>query len=370
MIYADNAAQCPPSREAIDAAVYAMNNSGNPSGLHSRSSVAARLLFEARRKVAAALGAQQSEIIFTASGTEADNLAIFNGAANGSRHKIIVFAAEHKAVLNSAKSFTRIFGGAVEYIPCLPSGTADLDALAKMADGDTALVSLMHANNETGVIQPVAEAARIAHSVGALFHTDAVQTAGHIPVSVRELGADMLSISAHKFGGIAGAGALWCRANLKLLPLISGGGQERGLRSGTEALSAVSAMGTALEQACSAMAQNAARVSAMRDNLQERLSDIAGVRFPGGDSVRLPGTLCAVFPGHNGEQTALMLDRAGICVSAGAACTTGDAGASHVLTAMGISPAEAECAVRFSLGAENTADEIEIIAEKVHEIIR
>lgn len=370
MIYADCAAQRPPYKEAADAAVYAMQSFGNPSGLHSVSSSAARLLFDARRRTAAALGAQPSEIIFTASGTEADNLAVFNAAERlPERKRLLIFAAEHKAVLNSALNAEKYLGCRVEYIPCLPDGTADMCALEKMLGPDAALVSLMHANNETGVIQPVREAARLAHSCGALFHTDAVQTAGHIPVNVKELGCDLLSVSAHKLGGIPGAGALCCRANIKLLPLIAGGGQERGVRAGTEALPAICAMGAAIEKSCAEMERDAEYVSGLRDLLQMLLSENEGVIFPGADAERVPGTLCACFPNQDGERLALMLDRAGICASSGAACTTGEPGASHVLEAMGLPQNVSRGALRFSLCERNTAEEMHIIAERVKELI-
>ena len=370
MIYADNAAQHPPFAEAVEAAAAAAVAYGNPSGVHGRSSAAARLLFGARVRVAAALGAQPAQVIFTASGTEADNLAVFSAAVRGKRRKLIIFAAEHKAVLNAALSAERYLGSRVEYLPSLPDGTADLAALGRMLDGDTALVALMHANNETGVLQPVSQAAQMAHAAGALLHTDAVQTAGHVPLDVCSLGCDTLSISAHKFGGIPGAGALWCRSNLPVAPLITGGRQERGVRAGTEALPAICAMGTALELAAARLDGSVKYVTELRDGLMRGLADIGGVVFPGAESARVPGILCACFPGHDGERTALLLDRAGICVSSGAACTTGDPGASHVLAAMGVPAELARCAVRFSLGEGNTAAETETIAETVRKIMK
>ena len=372
MIYADCAAQRPPLKEAAEAAVYAIGCYGNPSGVHDRAAGAAKLIFEARRTIAYTLGAQASEIIFTASGTESNNTAIFSAAqwgAENNRRKLIIFTAEHSSVLASAQQTARLFGCRVELIPCKADGRADTDALRSMADSETALVSVMHANNETGIIQPLEEISGIAKSVGALFHTDAVQTVGHIPVNVKTLGCDMLSLSAHKFGGIVGAGALYCRAGVKIKPLICGGGQERGLRSGTQAVPAIYAMGAALKSEAENMSENMLRTAALRDSLQNQLSGIEGIMLVGAESERVPGTLCICLPNNDGEKLALLLNREGICVSSGAACTTGSDAASHVLTAMGIDAQTAKGALRFSLCHENTQAEIDTIAAALKGII-
>lgn len=372
MIYADCAAQRPPLKAAAEAAVYAIGCWGNPSGVHDRAAGAAKLIFEARKTVAEVLGAQASEIIFTASGTESNNMAVFSAAqwgAENNRRKLIIFTAEHSSVLAAAQQSARLFGCRVEFIPCRADGRVDTDALRSMADGETALVSVMHANNETGIIQPLAEIADIAKGVGALFHTDAVQTAGHIPVDVKALGCDMLSLSAHKFGGIVGAGALYCRSGVKLNPLICGGGQERGRRSGTQAVPAIYAMGAALKAEAESMRENMITTAALRDSLQAQLSDIEGIVVVGAESERVPGTLCVCLPNNDGERLALLLNREGICVSSGAACTTGSDAASHVLTAMGIDAQTAKGALRFSLCHENTQAEIDTIAAKLKEII-
>lgn len=371
MIYADCAAQRPPVKEAAEAAVHAMGCYGNPSGVHDRAAEAAKLIFESRKILADTLGAQASEIIFTASGTEANNMAIFSAAAWGAgnnRRKLLIFCAEHSSVLASAQMAARLFGCKVEFIPCKANGRADIDALRTMADGETALVSVMHANNETGIVQPIREIADTAKSAGALFHTDAVQTVGHIPVDVNELGCDMLSLSAHKFGGIVGAGALWCRTGVKITPLISGGGQERGRRSGTQAVPAIYAMGAALKSETENMSENILRTAALRDSLQAQLSEIEGIVIVGAESKRVPGTLCVCLPNNDGERLALLLNREGICVSSGAACTTGSDAASHVLTAMGIDPRTAKGALRFSLCHENTQEEIDAIASALKAI--
>lgn len=372
MIYADCAAQRPPLKAAAEAAIYAIGCWGNPSGVHERAAGAARLIFEARKTVAGVLGAQTSEIIFTASGTEANNTAVFSAAqwgAENNRRKLLIFAAEHSSMLAAAQQAARLFGCSVEFIPCRTDGRADTDALRSMADGETALISVMHANNETGIIQPVREAAGIAKSVGALFHTDAVQTVGHMPVDVNALGCDMLSLSAHKFGGIVGAGALYCRAGVKLKPLICGGGQERGLRSGTQAVPAIYAMGAALKAEAENMIENTTKTAALRNSLQAQLCSIEGMVTVGAEVERTAGTLCVCLPDNDGEKLALLLNREGICVSSGAACTTGSDAASHVLTAMGINPRLAKGALRFSICHENTQEEIDTIAAKLKEII-
>lgn len=371
MIYADCAAQRPPREEAVQAVMEAIRSFGNPSGVHDVSSRASAMLFDARKKVAEALNAEKTEIIFTASGTEADNTAVFSAARNGAekgRNKLIVSSVEHSAVLNAAREAQKLFGCTVELIPCSKDGTADMEALAKMADDRTAMVSLMTANNETGVIQPAREASAIAKSCGALFHTDAVQAAGSIPVNVRDIGCDMLSLSSHKFGGIAGAGALFCRENLDLFPLLYGGGQERGRRAGTQAVPAIYAMGKALEAACSAMDEESAYTAKLRDGLEELL-DIPGAVKAGSAAKRLPGTACVCFPGRDGEELALRLNRLGVCVSSGAACSAGSSEASHVLDAMGISSETSKGALRFSLCSVNTEEEIYEIAEKVKKVL-
>lgn len=372
MIYADCAAQRPPLKAAVEAAAYAIGCWGNPSGVHEQAAGAAKLIFEARKTVAEILGAQASEIIFTASGTESNNMAVFSAAqwgAENNRRKLLIFTAEHSSVLAAAQQAERLFGCRAELIPCGADGRVDIDALRGMADGETALISLMHANNETGIIQPVREAADIAKKVGALFHTDAVQTAGHIPVDVKALGCDMLSLSAHKFGGIVGAGALYCRAGVKITPLICGGGQERGRRSGTQAVPAIYAMGAALREEAENMAENTARTAALRDSLQAQLGGIEGIVTVGAESERVPGTLCVCLPDNDGEKLALLLNREGICVSSGAACTTGSDAASHVLTAMGIDSRTAKGALRFSLCHENMQEEIDAIAAALKGII-
>ncbi|MBE6753328.1 MAG: cysteine desulfurase [Ruminococcaceae bacterium] len=370
-IYADCAAQHPPRQVAIEEAMCAIRNFGNPSGVHSAASDAAAMLFEARRKTAAALGAKPSEVVFTSSGTEADNLAIYNGSMQGmrqGRNRLLVFVGEHKAVINAAKMTERI-GMTVDYVPSTPDGVADIMKLEHMLDDKVAMVSLMYANNETGVIQPVKQAAQLAHKCGALFHTDAVQAVGHIPVSVKDIECDMLSLSAHKFGGIVGAGALYVRDNLPIVPQMAGGMQERGRRAGTEALPAIYAMGAAIEAAYADMEREAAHTEKLCSVLKERLKHIDNICFPGENAERLPGVLCLLLPGKDGERIALLLDREGICASSGAACTTGDAAASHVLTAMGYDERAAKGALRFSFCAENSFADAERIAEVLLRII-
>jgi len=370
VIYADCAAQYPPLEAAVDAAENAMKLFGNPSSVHSFARENAKLIFEARKVVASAVGAKPSEIVFTASGSEADTTAVFSAAREGLKHKrnkLLIFSCEHSAVVNSAKAAQEIFGCELVFVPCLENGSVDLSALSQLADEKTALVSVMHANNETGIIQPIAQAAKIAHSYGALFHTDAVQTVGHIPVNASDIGCDMLSISAHKFGGIAGAGALCCRKNIKLYPLILGGGQENGRRAGTQNTAAICAMGAALDKMCADMDENMLYVSRLRDMLEGLCGEIEGVRVVGGD--RVPGILCVYVSGQDGERLSLLFDREGICVSSGAACSTGTDETGRVLTAMGFDRDAAKGALRFSLCERNTEQEIRQTADIFRKIL-
>ncbi|MBE6760175.1 MAG: cysteine desulfurase [Ruminococcaceae bacterium] len=372
IIYADCAAQSRPLPCATEAAAEAMNLFGNPSGVHRCAKAAARMLFDARRKVAAAIGAQAAEIVFVSSATEAANTAVLSAAREGrkrGRTRLLIFACEHHSVLNAAHNTADLLGAAVELIPCRSDGTVDLAAFEKMCGDDVCLCALMSVNNETGVIQPVKEFARIAHSRGALVLCDAAQSVGHLPVDVGDMGCDMLSLSAHKFGGIPGAGALFCRNGLTVAPLIAGGGQESRRRSGTEALPAICAMGAAIEASVASMADEGRRVAELRDRLEAKLSAHQSISVIGNQADRAPSILCVCARNTDGEALALYLDREGICVSSGAACTTGSDSASHVLLAMGIDKTLARGSIRFSLDTAVTEEDVDAVAEAVVRIV-
>lgn len=309
------------------------------------------MIESARREISNLVGARPAEIIFTCGGTEANNLALRGTAASG----VLISAIEHESVLRFAASPDAI-------IPVLPSGVIDLAALEDMLKRRSApvLVSVMLANNETGIVQPVAEAARIAHAHGALLHCDAVQAVGKIPVDCGALGADLLSLSAHKFGGPQGAGALIVRNGLDLAPQMMGGGQEGGRRAGTENVAAITGFALAAGIAAEALSGLASRSAILRDRLEAAVQAIApdAIIF-GQDQIRLPNTSCFALPGVAASTQVMSLDLAGVAVSAGAACSSGKVTRSAVLSAMRVDEALAGCAIRVSLGWASTADDIE-----------
>jgi len=327
----------------------ALAEHGNPSSVHSVGRAARRMLEEARRKVAALVSAKPADVVFTSGGTEANNLAL-RGCG---RPRVLVSAVEHPSVLEAA--------GNVEIVPVDKNGIVDLSALADMlADGDTpAIVSVMLANNETGVILPVAETSRIARIHGALAHCDAVQAAGRLPVDMHALGVDMLTLSAHKLGGPKGAGALVVSEGVHLEPIIRGGGQELGRRSGTENLPGIAGFGMAAELA----ARDLGAVSAvpdLRDRLEERIRRaVPSARIIGDGIERLGNTSCIALPGISAETQVMALDLAGFAVSAGSACSSGKVAASHVLRAMGLPDDIAGCAIRISLGPGNDESDVD-----------
>ncbi len=378
LIYADNAAHTLPYDCAIAAMTAAcLPDVGNPSGVHRMSRNAARILFSARGEVADCFGCKRSEVYFTSSGTEADNWAVVSAARLGLRNgknRLLISSIEHHAVVNAALSL-RTEDVIVEFIPCLPSGVIDTERLGAMLGNDVALVSVMLANNETGIVQPIEQVVKLCCSVGCPVHCDAVAAAGHISVRFVELGVDMLTLSAHKLHGAVGAGALLVREGLLLPPLLLGGSQESNMRAGTEALPAIAAMGAASKRCIEQLNERSAAALDIRSRLEQRLSAISGVVVIGADSDenenirRLPGTVCALFPNDSGERIALMLDREGICTSSGAACTTGSDESSHVLRAMGISETAARGAVRFSFDDNNTPDDAGIIADAVDKVL-
>lgn len=352
MIYADYAATAPMSPRALNALTEtARSLYGNPSSLHSTGQAAQEAMETARRQCADLIHADPGRIIFTSGGTESDNLAL---RGTNPRH-VIVSAAEHPAVLRTAEELAKL-GARLTVLPVDESGTVRLDALeTALADHEHALVSVMFANNETGVRQPVKEIGAIAHACGALFHCDAVQGAGHVPVHVNELGCDLLSVSAHKLGGPKGVGFLYVREGVTLNPILTGGGQEKGLRSGTESVPLIVSFGEACAEAAETMAEESRRIGTLRDRIETELLTMDDVRRNGtGD--RLPGIANLSFGGVGGEALTLMCDMRGLAVSSGSACHAGDERPSHVLTAMGVPERYRTSALRISVG-RYTADE-------------
>jgi cysteine desulfurase len=362
-IYLDHNATTPPSPAVVDAMSEALREViGNASSVHAFGQQAKARLDEARSAVAALLGAEPTEIVFTGSGTESDNFAIRGVAealeASGRRH-LVASAIEHEAVLTTLKALGRR-GWRTTLVPVDASGIVTPGALEAALADDTALVSVMHANNELGTIQPVADLARLAHARGALFHTDAVQSAGKIPVDVRALGIDLLSISAHKFHGPKGVGALWIRRGVRLLPPVTGGKQERGRRAGTENVAGIVGLGVAAREAAAKLAAEGVRLSGLRDRLEAGiLEGVAGSARNGAAAPRVPNTTNISFDRTEAESLLIALDLEGIAVSTGSACSSGTLEPSHVLRAMGLSAHRTQNSIRFSLGAGTTEAEVD-----------
>jgi cysteine desulfurase len=348
-VYLDYNATAPLKPAAQAAMVEAMALTGNPSSVHRFGRSARRMLEDARAKVAALAGAASSQVVFTAGGTEANGLAVIGSG----RHRALVSAIEHDSVRAAAQRLVQ-----AQEIPVDGDGVVDLVALDRMLDdGSDAIVSIMLANNETGVIQPVAEAAALAHARGALVHCDAVQAAGKLPLDVVALDVDLLTISAHKIGGPAGIGALVARDGLDLTPLMVGGGQERRRRGGTENLIGIAGFGAAAVEAARDIADQS-RLAALRDRIEAGVRSLApATQVFGVNATRLANTTCLTMPGVSSEIQVMAFDLAGVAVSAGAACSSGKVAASHVLRVMGIDEAEAATAIRVSLGwSSQTAD--------------
>src|SRR6266850_901389 len=366
-VYFDYNASTPLATEVIEAVVHTTRDVfGNASSVHHFGQQAKAAMDEARSAVAALLNADPSEVVFTSGGTEADNLAI-RGAAEaieptGRRH-LIASGIEHEAVLNTLKALARR-GWRTTLLPADQSGIVSADRLREIITDDTALVSVMHANNEIGTIQPVAELAAIAHERGALMHTDAVQSTGKIPVDVRALGVDLLSLSAHKFNGPKGAGALWIKRGTRMQPILTGGRHERSRRAGTENVPALVGLGVAARLAASKMSAEAARVGALRDRLEERiLRDVGGTTVNGTRSSRVPNTTNISFDRVEAESLLIALDLEGVAVSTGSACSSGTLEPSHVLKAMGFPPHRTQNSLRFSLGVFSTDAEVDRVIE-------
>ena len=371
-IYADNAATTKMSRASIDAMLpYMETYYGNPSSLHSVGQRAAEALADARARIAARLGCQPREITFTSGGSEADNQALISaarlGEKKGKKH-IISTAFEHHAVLHTLEKLKKE-GFEVELLPVGSTGTVTAAQVAAAIRPDTCLVSVMYANNEIGSVMPIAEIGAVCRAAGVLFHTDAVQAAGHLPINVKEQNIDMLSLSGHKFHGPKGIGALYARQGILLTPVIEGGAQERGKRAGTENIPAIVGMAAAFDEACEHMAENAAYISALRDKLIEGLSPIPHSALNGDPVNRLPGNVHFCFEGIEGESLLLLLDARGICASSGSACTSGSLDPSHVLLAIGRPHEIAHGSLRLTLCETNTAEEVEYMLRAIPEVV-
>ena len=371
-IYVDNAATTAVSEVAIKAMLpYLGEVYGNPSSLHSVGQRAKEALEKAREEVAACIGASAREIYFTSCGSEADNQAIrsaaYNGAAKGKKH-IISTNFEHHAVLHTLKKLEGE-GFTVTYLPVDKNGLITAWQVEEAIRPDTALVTVMYANNEVGTILPIREIGAVCRKRGVVFHTDAVQAAGHIPVDVEADNVDMLSVSAHKFHGPKGVGFLYCRKNIPLRTFIEGGAQERGKRAGTENIAGICAMAAALREAVVHLYENMAAEERLRDMLIAELLKIPHSKLNGDAKKRLPGNINMCFEGIEGESLLLLLDAKGICASSGSACTSGSLDPSHVLLALGLPHEVAHGSLRISLCPENTEEEIKYIAAEVPKVV-
>ena len=371
-IYTDNAATTRMSDTAVAAMLPCLQcNYGNPSSLHSVGQRAAEALQGARETVARCLGCDPKEIIFTSGGSEADNQAIISaarfGALKGKKH-ILSTAFEHHAVLHTLKKLEKE-GFEVELLDVGELGTVTPEQVAKAIRPDTALVTIMYANNEIGSILPIPEIGAVCREKGVLFHTDAVQAAGHLHINVREQNIDTLSLSGHKFHGPKGSGVLYAKKGIPLVNVIEGGAQERGKRAGTENLPAIVGMAAALQEACDHIDENAAKVTALRDKLIAGLSKIPHSALNGDPVHRLPGNVNFCFEGIEGESLLLLLDAKGICASSGSACTSGSLDPSHVLLAIGRPHEVAHGSLRLSLCEWNTEEEVDVILQEVPRVV-
>ena len=372
-VYFDHNATTPVDPVVAEAVVRALTAEfGNASSVHHFGQQAKGVLDDARTAVAKLIGGEPSEVVFTSGGTEADNFAL-RGVAEaleptGRRH-LIASSIEHEAVLTTFKALARR-GWNTTLLPVGTSGVVSPDVLRDALTDKTALVSVMHANNEIGTIQPVAELARIAHERGALFHTDAVQSAGKIPTDVRALGVDLLSLSAHKFYGPKGAGALWIKRGTRISAILTGGKHERNRRAGTENVPAIAGFGVAAQRAMSKLTADGNRLGALRDRLEASvLSSVPGTAINGAKDQRVPNTTNISFEGIEAESLLIALDLEGIAVSTGSACSSGTLEPSHVLRAMGLPTHRTQNSIRISLGSGNTDAEVDYFLEKLPKVV-
>jgi cysteine desulfurase len=376
-VYFDYNATTPVEPEVLDAMLpYFSGEFGNAASIHTPGQRARGAVETAREQVAALIGARAQEIVFTSGGTESDNHAVFGVVVQAflpvptsknpdpSPH-IITTAIEHEAVLNACQALEKS-GVRVTFLAANREGQIDLDELRQAVRPETALITVMHANNELGTVQPLEEVGRIAKERDIYFHTDAVQSAGKVPIDVNKLGVDLLSLSAHKFYGPKGIGALYIRGGTRLRQLLYGGHHQRGFRPGTENVAGIVGLGKAAEIARESLAADARRVSTLRDKLEQGLlARVPHARVNGGASLRTPNTTNLVFPGIEGEALLIALDLKGLACSTGAACSSGAVEPSHVLTAIGLPPEEARASLRFSLGRHTTEQEIDFALQVV-----
>jgi len=371
--YFDHNATTPVAPDVVEAVTRALSETyGNASSVHAYGQRAKAALDDARGAVAALIGAEPAEVVFTGSGTESDNFAIRGSiealAARG-RRRVITTAIEHEAVLNTARHLEKR-GFQLTVLPVTADGVATVEGLRSAIGSDVAIVSVMHANNEIGTIQPVAALAAIAHEHGALIHTDAVQSVGKIPVDVRALGVDLLSLSAHKFNGPKGAGVLWIKRGTRMQPTVTGGKHERNRRAGTENVAAIAGLGAAAALAAGKMAVEAGRVSALRDRLEAGiLREVPGTQVNGARDSRVPNTTNISFERVEAESLLIALDLEGVAVSTGSACSSGTLEPSHVLKAMGLSPHRTQNSLRFSLGMFSTQEEVDRVIEVLPRLV-
>ena len=371
-VYMDNAATTRVSDTAVRAMLPCFQNLyGNPSSLHTIGQEAAKALLSARETVAACLGCSFKEITFTSGGSEADNQAIISaariGARKGKKH-ILSTAFEHHAVLHTLRRLEKK-GFEIQLLDVGSMGTVTAEQVAKAIRPDTALVTIMYANNEIGSVMPIAEIGAVCREKGVLFHTDAVQAAGHLHINVREQNIDMLSLSGHKFHGPKGVGVLYTRQGIPLTNIIEGGAQERGKRAGTENIPGIVGMAAALREACDRIDETTEKVTALRDKLIAGLSQIPHSVLNGDPVHRLPGNVNLCFEGIEGESLLLLLDQKGICASSGSACTSGSLDPSHVLLAIGRPHEVAHGSLRLSLCEDNSPEEVEYVLREVPRIV-
>ncbi|MBQ9947496.1 MAG: cysteine desulfurase [Oscillospiraceae bacterium] len=372
MIYFDNAATTKMCKEACKAMFPLLEElCGNPSSAHEAGQAAASALFTAHRDVAGCFGCEPNEIFFTSCGSEGDTMALLSaaeyGASQGKRH-IISQKTEHHAVLNTLKALEK-HGFEITLLDVDEYGMVSPENIARYIRTETALVTIMTANNEIGTIQPIAEIGKICRDRNVLFHTDAVQAAGHIPLNVTALNCDMLTISAHKFHGPKGVGPVYIRRGVPVTPLIYGGGQERGKRGGTENLPAIVGMAAALKHCVSVMDERTKYISTLRDRLIDGISELPNVHLNGHPTARLCGNVSFCFRGIEGERLVYLLNKKGICCSSASACSSGLSEPSHVMLAIGRSPELAKGSLRLSLSEYNTAEEIETVISEIRNII-
>lgn len=370
MIYLDNNATTAIDPAVVEAMLpFLTEHYGNPSSSYTFGRQAAAAIEQAREQVAALLGADPKEIVFTSCGTESDNAAIASALATTGRRHIVTSSVEHSAVKNQAEHLERL-GYGVTWLPVHPNGSLDPDSVAAALRDDTAIVSLMWANNETGVLFPIREIAALCAERGVLFHTDAVQAVGKIPIHFSQTPLHFLSLSGHKLHAPKGVGALAIRRRTKFSPFLLGGAQEKGKRAGTENVASIIGLGRACQLAAERIEDENTRVRALRDQLEAGiLARVPGAKVNGAGADRLPNTTNITFPGADAATLLTRLDQAGVCASAGSACTSGALSPSHVLKAMGLRDTDALASIRFSLASSNTAAEIEAVLDLFPKIL-